>query len=76
MTVAVADRVLERTKAPVTIETELAELRNCAYLSRVAFDVDRIKDICKIRNVQLRYPHWNGKAREFRKLYQRMEEGV
>ena len=75
LTVAVTERVLERKKAP-TIDTELAEIRNCHYLLRVAFDVDRIKDICRIRMVQLRYPHWNGKSREFRKLWERMEEGV
>jgi len=75
LTVAVTERVLERKQAP-SIDTELAEIRNCHFLSRVAFDVDRVKDICRIRMVQLRYPHWNGKSREFRKLWERMEEGV
>ena len=76
MTVAVTDRVLQRIEAPVTIDTVLMDLRNCHFLWRVGFDTDRIKEICQIRTVQLRYPHWNGKSRDFRNLLKRMEKGM
>ena len=76
MTVAVTERIMQRIQTPVTIDTELAELRNCPTLLRVGFDTDRIEEICKIRMVQERYPHWNGKSREFRQLLQKIEQGM
>ncbi|CBY08696.1 unnamed protein product [Oikopleura dioica] len=75
MTVAVTDHVMERMITPVTIDTELAELRNCPLLWRIGFDIDRIKEVCQRRNVKLKCPHWDGKTRQYKRILKRIENG-
>ena len=72
--IAITDHVLERTKMPITIETELAELKNCPTLLRIGFDEDFIRQVCRMRICRLRFPQWNGKSRQMKMLLRKLDK--